>query len=140
MQLIEQAAVLPVAEMSGLLFIVCCTIDAFSGALIGWCHLFGRLALPASGGLARCSGSTGCSWLALGFLTVADIFWIIRCIAAWSADCAIGGTDRVLVTLRLKNVSDANDSEKRPTYHWKRRSLVLSTGIGSDLIACNGTG
>ena len=45
------------------------------------------------------------SWLAWGSLAVIGIFRIVWRIAARSTDCAVRGTDRVFLALKLEQIS-----------------------------------
>ena len=76
------------------------------GALLGWWGFSGlALFTGCRSGLASCRCGIGCSWLARGSLTVIGIFRVVWCIAAGSTDCAVRGTDRVFLALKLEQVS-----------------------------------
>ena len=77
------------------------------GALPGLRCDFSGLALftGCRSGLASCCCGMGRSLLARGSLVVIGIFRIIWRIAARSTDCAVRGTDRVLLALKLEQIN-----------------------------------
>ena len=74
------------------------------GALLGLGCDFGGLALSTGcrSGLASCYCGMDRSWLARGSLAVIGILRIVWRIAARSTDCAVRGTDRIFIALKLK--------------------------------------
>ena len=77
------------------------------GALLGLGCDFSGLALCTGcrSGLASCCSGMVRSWLAWGSLAVIGIFRIVWRIAARSTDCAVRGTDRVFLALKLEQIS-----------------------------------
>ena len=76
------------------------------GALLGLGCDFSGLALfiGCRSGLASCCCGMGRSWLAQDSLAVIGIFRIIWRIATRSTDCAVRGTNRVFLALKLEQI------------------------------------